>query len=109
MVQTESNVFRDRDDAGRRLSEWFRGRDLYDPVVLAIPRGGVAVGAALARELGAELDVVLSRKLRAPYQPEFAIGAVGEDGWVIGDRPQRAERFDQLLRRAEIQGPRPGR
>ena len=52
------------------------------PLVLAIPRGGVEVGAVLARGLGAELDVVLARKLRAPHQPELALGAVSETGQV---------------------------
>lgn len=79
---TISMIFRDRDDAARQLAELFRGRQLLDPLVLAIPRGGVATGAVLARELGAELDVVLSRKIRAPYQPEFALGAIGEDGRI---------------------------
>lgn len=64
------------------LVERLRGQSLQHPLVLAIPRGGVEVGAALARGLGAELDVVLSRKLRAPHQPELAIGAVSEDGHV---------------------------
>ncbi len=50
--------------------------------MLAIPRGGVVTGAVLARELGADLDVVLSRKLRAPGQPELALGAISEDGQV---------------------------
>jgi len=63
-----------------------KGRELHDPLVLAIPRGGVVTGAELARELGAELDVVLSRKLRAPGQPELAIGAVTEDGRVYLNR-----------------------
>ena len=52
------------------------------PLVLAIPRGGVEIGAVLARGLGAELDVVLARKLRAPQQPELALGAVSETGEV---------------------------
>lgn len=72
--------FRDRQEAGRRLAEALRGVPMERPLVLAIPRGGVEVGAALAESLGAELDVILSRKLRAPRQPELAIGAVGEDG-----------------------------
>ncbi|MFO0841444.1 MAG: phosphoribosyltransferase family protein [Gemmataceae bacterium] len=72
--------FRDREDAARQLAEALRGRPLRDPVVLAIPRGGVALGAVLARELGADLDVVLARKLRAPTCPELALGAVAEDG-----------------------------
>ena len=75
-------MFRNREEAARLLARRFDGRELRDPLVLAIPRGGVVTGAVLARELGAELDVVLSRKLRAPYQPESAIGAVGEDGRV---------------------------
>lgn len=73
---------RDREDAGRRLAAAMRGMPLTDPVVLAIPRGGLEVGAPIARALGAELDVVLSRKLRAPDQAELAIGAVSETGEV---------------------------
>jgi hypothetical protein len=75
-------MFRDREDAGLWLAARLRGRPLRQPLVLAIPRGGVAVGAVLARELDAELDVVLSRKLHAPHQPELAVGAIAEDGHV---------------------------
>jgi putative phosphoribosyl transferase len=75
-------MFRNRDDAALQLAKRLKAHELRDPVVLGIPRGGVVIAAVLARELGAELDVVLSRKLRAPYQPELAIGAIGEDGEV---------------------------
>ena len=75
-------MFRDREDAARQLAAQLKGRVLHEPLVLAIPRGGVVTGAILARGLGAELDVVLSRKLRAPGQPELAIGAVSEEGQV---------------------------
>ena len=75
-------MFRNRGEAGRQLADCLRRRQLRNPLVLAIPRGGVAVGAVLAHELGAELDVVLSRKLRAPMQPELAIGAISEGGEV---------------------------
>jgi predicted phosphoribosyltransferase len=75
-------VFRNREEAARLLAQRLRGRFWRDPIVLAIPRGGVVTGAVLARELGAELDVVLSRKLRAPNQPELAVGGIGEDGQV---------------------------
>jgi predicted phosphoribosyltransferase len=75
-------MFQDRQDAAQTLAAKLKAKKLHDPLVLAIPRGGVVTGAVLARELGAELDIVLSRKLRAPYQPEFAIGAVSEDGRV---------------------------
>ena len=75
-------MFRDREHAARKLAEKLKGRDLHDPLVLAIPRGGVVTGAVLAWKLGADLDVVLSRKLRAPGQPELAVGAICEDGRV---------------------------
>ncbi len=79
-------MFRDREDAGRRLAAHLRQFELHNPLVLAIPRGGVVTGAVLARELNAELDVVLARKLRAPYQPELAIEAVAENGEVYINR-----------------------
>jgi len=76
-------MFKNREDAALQLARRLKSAELTDPVVLGIPRGGVVTAAVLARELGAELDVVLSRKLRAPYQPELAVGAIGEDGEVF--------------------------
>ena len=75
-------MFHNRQDAARQLAAKLKGRELRDPLVLGIPRGGVVIGAVLARELGGDLDVVLARKLRAPGQPELAIGAIAEDGKV---------------------------
>ncbi len=54
-----------------------------DVVVLAVPRGGVVVGYYVAKELGCPLDVIVPRKLGAPFQPELAIGAVAEDGTTV--------------------------
>jgi putative phosphoribosyl transferase len=72
--------FRDREDAGRRLAERLsRYRD-ERPVVFALPRGGVPVGYEVARVLDAPLDVFVARKLGAPGQPEFGIGAVATGG-----------------------------
>ncbi len=75
-------MFRDREDAARQLAARLRDYEFKHPLILAIPRGGVVTGAVLAREIGAELDVVLSRKLRAPDQPELAFGAIAENGEV---------------------------
>lgn len=75
-------MFRNRKDAALRLAQQLKGMELVNPLVLAIPRGGVVTGAVLAQELGADLDVIMSRKLRAPYQPEVALGAVSENGDV---------------------------
>jgi len=74
--------FLDRDDAARQLAQAmarYRGRSA---LVLAIPRGAVPMGRVLANELGADLDVVLVRKLGAPGNPELAVGAVDEAGQV---------------------------
>ncbi|HUH80380.1 MAG TPA: phosphoribosyltransferase family protein [Solirubrobacteraceae bacterium] len=73
-------VFRDRHDAGRRLAALLeRFRDEL-PVVVGMPRGGVPVAAEVARELNAPLDVVVVRKVGAPQNPEYALGAVAEGG-----------------------------
>jgi hypothetical protein len=79
------HMFLDREDAGRQLAAKLKRLNLERPLILAIPRGGVVTGAVLARELGGELDVVLSRKLRAPEQPELAVGAVSENGDIYLD------------------------
>ena len=109
-------MFRNRAEAAHRLAQRLQGRELQDPLVLAIPRGGVVTGAVLARELGAELDVVLARKLRAPGQPELAVGAVAEEGQVHLNQPieghlglteayvarERAHQLNEIARRKEL-------
>jgi putative phosphoribosyl transferase len=76
-------VFIDRIDAGRQLAgrlAHLRGQPV---VVLGLPRGGVPVAAQVARALDAPLDVIIVRKLGVPFQPELAMGAVGEDGVLV--------------------------
>ena len=68
--------FHDRRDAGQRLADALAGYAVQNPIVLALPRGGVPVAAEIARSLGAPLDLVLVRKIGVPYQPELAMGAV---------------------------------
>lgn len=75
-------MFRDRDDAAKRLAEALQDYRGKNPLVLAIPRGAVPMAKIIAEQLGGELDVVLVRKLRAPHQPELAIGSVDESGWA---------------------------
>lgn len=74
--------FADRTEAGQRLAAALSDLDLVEPVVLALPRGGVPVALEVARTLGAPLDIVMVRKIGLPSQPEVALGAV-----VDGDRP----------------------
>jgi putative phosphoribosyl transferase len=73
-------MFRDRKDAGERLAAQLLHLKGKTPVVLALPRGGVAIGAEIARLLGAPLDIVLVRKIGVPWQPELALGAVADGG-----------------------------
>lgn len=77
--------FRDRADAGRRLAERLAHLRGSAPVVLGLPRGGVAVAYEVSRALDAPLDVVVARKLGAPSQPELAIGAIAEGASVLRD------------------------
>jgi putative phosphoribosyl transferase len=82
--------FTDRVDAGQRLAgllERYAGEDV---VVLALPRGGVPVAAEIARALGAPMDVIGVRKLGAPQQPEFGIGAIAESDIRVVDQESAA-------------------
>ena len=75
-------MFRDRKDAASRLVERLQAYRGKNPLILAIPRGAVPMARIIADQLEGELDVVLVRKLRAPQQPELAIGSVNESGWT---------------------------
>jgi predicted phosphoribosyltransferase len=69
-------MFKDRIEAGRRLSEPLLKFAAHDPLVLGMARGGIVLAGEVARELGAELDVLVVRKIGAPSNPEFGVGAV---------------------------------
>lgn len=77
--------FADRSEAGRRLAERVRPHAVNDPIVLALPRGGVPVGAELAGRLTADFDVLVIRKIGLPGHPETGVGAISEDGHVLYD------------------------
>lgn len=96
MSYVTSPHFRNREDAAQRLSELLKGRMLYRPVVVGIPRGGVVLASVLAKELSAEMDVVLVRKIGAPDQPELAIGAVSENERVFLNPGSQS--FDDRIR-----------
>ncbi len=92
------SAFRDRVDAGRRLGDrlsHLRGRDL---VVLGLPRGGVPVAAQVAAALSAPLDVIVVRKIGHPRQPEYAVGAIGEDGARVLTPGAQSVASDELQR-----------
>lgn len=116
-------IFRDRQDAGRQLAELVRSRlEGQDLVILGLPRGGVPVAYEVAQALGLPLDVVVVRKLGVPFQPELAMGAVGEGGVVVlnqevlrlggvGERElalvEERERAEVERRAARFRGDRP--
>lgn len=84
-------LFKDREDAGRQLA---KALDIYrgqNALVLAIPRGALPIGRVVAEALSGTLDAVMVRKLGAPYNPEFAVGSVGESGQIfVADYAERA-------------------
>lgn len=112
-------LFRDRADAAAQLVQALQSWRGRNPLILAIPRGGVPMGRLVADALEGELDVVLVRKLGAPGNPEFAIGAVDESGvaylsdaaaWVGDDYVATETRAQQALlarRRAQYTPVRP--
>ena len=77
--------FPDRRAAGELLGVLVKEADPIHPVVFSLPRGGVPVGFEVARVLDCELDVLVVRKLGVPNQPELAMGAIGDDGVIIGN------------------------
>jgi predicted phosphoribosyltransferase len=82
--------FADRRAAGRRLGAAVREAAPAEPVVLGLPRGGVPVADEVATALDAPLDVLIVRKLGVPWQPEVAMGAVGERGAIVWNADIRA-------------------
>lgn len=115
--------YADREAAGRALAAELAKDDLRDPVVLAMPRGGVPVAAEVAERLDAPLDVVVIRKVGAPGHAEYGIGAVGEGGVTLLDEAAASrigagrERIEETIQaeRAELRrrvdryrGGRPG-
>lgn len=82
-------MFRDRLDAGQQLAKALKKFEGMDCIVYALPRGGVVVGAEVARELDAPLELAIARKIGHPSWPEYAIGAVTESGEPIWNEAER--------------------
>jgi predicted phosphoribosyltransferase len=93
--------FADRTHAARLLAERLASRRGSHPLILAIPRGAVPMGRVLADALEGELDVVLVRKLGAPMNPEFAVGAVDESGDVHASPYAEAAGADEAYLQGE--------
>ncbi|HET9023191.1 MAG TPA: phosphoribosyltransferase family protein [Burkholderiaceae bacterium] len=93
MLEAFRTAFENRSVAGRALGERLARMNLADPVVLALPRGGVPVGLEVARALDAPLDLLLVRKIGVPWQPELAVGAVmdGSAPTIVVDPRVQAE------------------
>lgn len=95
--------FADRESAARALAEALQSYRGQRPLILAMPRGGVPMGQVVAAALQGELDIVQVRKLGATFNPEYAIGAVAENGWrylspVASELGMTAAEIEQLTR-----------
>lgn len=85
IIEHDERAFADREEAGRMLASVLTDLRGQNPLILGIPRGGLVLARELARALDGEVDIVLARKLRAPSNPELAIGAMSEDGHAFVD------------------------
>lgn len=99
-----------RDEAGRVLAQELQTRKLEDtPLVLAIPNGGLAVAAPIAKILGAKLDLLIVRKLQIPYNPEAGFGAITSLGTIILNKPLVAriglnqDQINSVVERTRVQ------
>lgn len=99
-------MIKDRVEAGQLLGDNLIKCNLENPVILAIPRGGVILGHEIAKKLGCKLDVVISKKITPPENPEYAIGAITHDGTLYKsdywDNYSSDENFaDELARKKQ--------
>jgi len=116
-------VFRTREEAGRRTAQLLeRYRKAPDTVVVALPRGGVPVGAAIAKELGLPLEIFFVKKIPSPYNEEAGIGAVSENGLMQVNsraveslgvseaylRKRTQEKLEQMRQKRRLYGRVPG-
>ena len=85
IISRSSQPFTDRTEAGRLLGEALLDMKLKQPLVLGIPRGGLITALEIAKVVAGELDIMISRKLRAPFNHELAMGAITESGRVFLD------------------------
>lgn len=76
MSNSQEKIFRDRQEAGQKLAEVLLPYKQTHPIILGLPRGGVVLAYEIAKALSAPLDVIVARKIGAPGQPEYAIGAI---------------------------------
>lgn len=95
-------MFQDRLDAARQLARALQKYRDQNPLVLAIPRGAVPMGVLIAQALNGQFDVVLVHKLRAPFQPEVAIGALDETGLAYISPDASSMGIDAAYVKAEI-------
>jgi len=78
-------IFINREEAGLKLAHTLKKNDLWRGVILAVPRGGVPVGYAIAKELNIPLEIILSKKIGHPRNPEFAIGSISLHGVILNE------------------------
>lgn len=95
--------FKDRKEAGEKLAEVLKNYSDKNGIVLAIPRGGVVVGYEIAKKLNYPLDVIIPRKIGAPDNPEFALGAIGFDGEFIPNPEITESLIDRNYLKEEIE------
>ncbi|NTW72772.1 MAG: phosphoribosyl transferase, partial [Eubacteriaceae bacterium] len=95
-------IFIDRQDAGRKLAGALEGYKGEEVIVYALPRGGVVLGVEIAKRLGVPLDLIIARKIGHPYNSEYAICAIAEEGPPVCNKSE-ADRVDPIWLKEEIE------
>ncbi|MGP6145774.1 phosphoribosyltransferase [Jeotgalibaca sp. A122] len=94
-------MFKNREDAGMQLAEMLLDYQDQEVVVFTLPRGGVPLGVAVAKRLNAPLDLIITRKIGHPFNPEYAIGAISENGKAFYNQLEIAKVDDTWLENEE--------
>jgi predicted phosphoribosyltransferase len=97
-----SRVFQNRTEAGQQLAEALQRYETDNTIVYALPRGGVVIGAEVARHLGVPLELVIARKIGHPFWREYAVGAVTETGEPVWNESER-DNIDRAQQELAVQ------
>jgi predicted phosphoribosyltransferase len=91
-------IFKDRIEAGQKLADKLAQYKGKEAIIYALPRGGVVLGKEIKEKIGGTLDLLIIRKVGHPYDPEYAVGAVAEDGHTILNEKERKQIDESLLK-----------
>jgi len=91
-------IFANRQQAGKKLADKLKPLNFQNPIILALPRGGVPVGLQIAKALSCPLDIITVKKISSPFNPELALGAAAPDNIVFWEKQTSGHYDDNSLK-----------